>query len=63
VDSEAEEVCKLVGEASGNFDMEYIEVTTNSPMGMALMKSRVGEVIRVDSRRGERRYEIIQIVV
>jgi transcription elongation factor GreA len=63
VESEAEEVCKLVGEASGNFDMDYIEVTTNSPMGMALMKSRVGEVIRVDSRRGERRYEIIQIVV
>ncbi len=63
VESAAEELCKLVGESSGNFDMEYIEVTTASPMGMALMKSRVGEVIRVDSRSGERRYEIVEIVV
>jgi len=63
VESDAEELCKLVGEASGDFNDDFIEVTTNSPMGMALMKSRVGEVIRVDSRRGERRYEIVAIVM
>jgi transcription elongation factor GreA len=62
VDSENEELYKLVGETTGNFDLEYIEVTPNSPMGMALMKSRVGEVVRVDSRRGEKRFEIVEIL-
>ena len=61
VESEAEELYKLVGESTGNFDAEYVEVTTQSPMGMALMKARKGEVIRVDLRRGERRFEIIAI--
>jgi transcription elongation factor GreA len=63
IESEAEELYKLVGEATDNFDAEYIEVTTQSPMGMALMKARKGEVIRVDLRRGERRFEIVEIVV
>lgn len=63
IESEAEELYKLVGEATDNFDVEYIEVTTQSPMGMALMKARKGEVIRVDLRRGERRFEIIEIVM
>jgi transcription elongation factor GreA len=61
VNSNAEEMYKLVGETSGNFDADWIEVTPTSPMGEALMKARVGEVIRVDSRRGERHYEIIEI--
>lgn len=63
VDSETEEVYKLVGESTGNFEAEYVEVTTNSPMGMALMKARKGEVIRVDLRRGEKKFEIIEIVM
>ncbi len=63
IESEAEELYKLVGESTNNFDAEYIEVTTQSPMGMALMKSRIGEIIRVDLRRGERRFEIIEIVI
>ena|SRR5688572_9380921 len=63
IESEAEELYKLVGEATDNFDAEYIEVTTQSPMGMALMKARKGEVIRVDLRRGERRFEIVEIVM
>jgi transcription elongation factor GreA len=63
IESEAEELYKLVGESSGNFDAEYIEVTTASPMGMALMKARKGEVIRVDLRKGERRFEIIDIIM
>lgn len=63
VDSEAEEMYKLVGQASGDFDEEVIEVTPTSPMGQALMKARVGEVVKVDSRRGEKRFEIVEIVV
>jgi transcription elongation GreA/GreB family factor len=53
---------RLVGEASGDFGADYIEVTPNSPMGLALMKAHVGEVVRVDLRRGEKRYEIVEIV-
>ena len=63
VDSEAEEMYKLVGQASGDFDAEIIEVTPTSPMGQALMKARVGEVVKVDSRRGEKRFEIVEIVI
>ena len=48
VDSESEELYKLVGETTGNFDADYVEVTPNSPMGQALMKARVGETVRVD---------------
>jgi len=62
VESDAEELYRLVGETTGNFDMDYVEVTPDSPMGMALMKARVGEVVRVDLRRGERRFEIVEIV-
>ena len=62
VESDAEELYRLVGEATGNFDVEYIEVTPNSPMGEALLKTHVGEVIRVSLRRGERRFEIVEII-
>ncbi len=62
VDSEDEDVYRLVGEASGNFSVDYIEVTAASPMGMALLKARVGEVVRVDLPRGVKRFEIIEIM-
>lgn len=61
IESESEELYKLVGETTSDFDADYVEVTPTSPMGMALMKARLGEVIRVDLRRGERRFEIIAI--
>lgn len=63
VATEEEELVALVGTASGSFDSDYIEVTPTSPMGEALMKSRVGEVVRVDLPRGEKRFEIVEIVV
>lgn len=62
VDSEAEDLYKLVGDVTGNFDAEYIEVTPASPMGEALMKCKIGDVIRVDLRRGEKRFEIMEII-
>jgi len=61
-DSEAEDLYKLVGEATGNYDVDYIEVTPASPMGEALMKARVGEVIGVDLRRGKKHFEIVEII-
>lgn len=62
VDTEDEDLYKLVGESTGNFDAEEIEVTASSPMGEALMKARVGEVIKVDLPRGTRKFEIVEIV-
>ncbi|MCA9295241.1 MAG: transcription elongation factor GreA [Phycisphaerales bacterium] len=61
VDNDAREMYRLVGESSGRFDMEYIEVTSTSPMGLALMKARKGEVVRVNTRRGEKHYEIVEV--
>lgn len=62
VESEEEEMYRLVGEATNNFDLDYIEVTPSSPMGEALLKARVGEVIGVDLRRGKRKFKIVEIV-
>jgi len=57
-----EDLYRLVGESSGSFDFEVIEVTTGSPMGEALMKARVGETVRVDLPKGTKRYTIVEIV-
>ena len=50
-------------ESSGNFnfDAEEIEVTTGSPMGEALMKTRVGDTVKVALPRGTRRFEVVEI--
>lgn len=60
--NDAEDLYKLVGEASGKFDSDEIEVTVGSPMGEALLKARVGEVIKVDLPRGTKRFEVMAIV-
>ncbi len=69
VRSGEEALYRLVGEGSGAVggvgggggDADYIEVTPNSPMGLALMKAEVGSTIRVDLPRGEKRFEIVEI--
>lgn len=60
-DDDSEDLYRLVGEASGNFDADEIEVTASSPMGEALMKSRVGETVKVDLPRGTKRFEVVAI--
>jgi transcription elongation factor GreA len=62
VDTGEEDVYRLVGEASGSVSMDYVEVTTNSPMGESLMKARVGEVVRVDAPRRVMRFEVVEIL-
>ncbi len=62
VESGDEDLYRLVGQTTSAFNADYVEVTPNSPMGLALMKAHVGEVVRVDLRRGPRRYEIVEIV-
>lgn len=59
LDDDDVDMYKLVGEASGVAD--YVEVTANSPMGEAMMKARVGDVIRVSAPRGTKRFEILEI--
>ena len=59
---ESDDLYKIVGEASGSFDSDEIEVTAASPMGEALMKARVGEVVKVDLPRGTKRFKILEIL-
>ena len=53
---------RLVGELSGNAMTEHVEVSVNSPMGQSLLKSRIGETVRVDAPKGVRQFEIVEIL-
>ena len=48
IKSGAEEIYRLVGEATGEFEADIIEVTPNSPMGLALMTTH--GISRIHSR-------------
>lgn len=56
------ETYRLVGEMTDNDTGDVIEVTASSPFGEALMKSRVGETVRVNAPRGVKRFEIVEIL-
>lgn len=56
------ELFKLVGEFSGSAPDDLTEVTATSPMGEALMKARVGEVISVRTPRGTKKFRILEIM-
>ena len=62
LEDDEEEKYRLVGNPTGDFTLDHIEVTPTSPMGISLMKARIGETIRVDLPKGSRRYEILSIV-
>ena len=57
-----EDLYKLVGESTGRFDLDYLEVTPNSPLGEALFKSRIGETVGVVLPAGRTQFEILAIV-
>ncbi|MCE9618790.1 MAG: transcription elongation factor GreA [Planctomycetes bacterium] len=61
VQNSREEKYRLVGQISDDSSDDFIEVTGSSPIGVALMKARVGETVRVDLPRGERRFLIVKI--
>ena len=61
-DDDSDDLYKLVGEASGRFDGDEIEVTAASPMGESLMKACVGNFIKVDLPRGTKRFEVVEIL-
>jgi len=56
------ELFKLVGEASGAVADDVTEVTATSPMGEALMKARVGEVVAVRTPRGVKKFRVVEIL-
>lgn len=56
-----EDLFRLVGEASGDLSLDYVEVTVTSPMGEALMKASVGETISVRAPRGVKKFLIVEI--
>jgi transcription elongation factor GreA len=51
----------LVGESTGRFDLDYMEVTTNSELGMAIFKARVGDTVGVNLPAGRTEFEILSI--
>ena len=59
--TEQEGLYMLVGESSGSFDLDYMEVTTNSELGMSILKARVGEVVGVNLPAGRTEFEIVSI--
>ncbi len=61
VDSGNEHLYRLVGEASDDPAAEYVEVTPNSPMGLSLLKARIGDTVKVDLPRGEKRFQVVEI--
>lgn len=57
------ELFKLVGEASGEMVDDLTEVTATSPMGEALMKARVGDVVTWRNPRGlMKKFRILEIL-
>lgn len=62
VDSGDEDLYKIVGTATNDFSLDYVEVTSTSPLGEALMKARVGDVIRVDLPKGPTQFEILELI-
>ncbi|HYE62279.1 MAG TPA: GreA/GreB family elongation factor [Phycisphaerales bacterium] len=56
------ETIKLVGDFSGTENDEYDEVTATSPMGEALLKTRVGDIVRYNAPRGVKMYKVVEIL-
>ena len=59
--TEKEDSYMLVGETTGRFDLDYMEVTPNSELGKAMLKARVGETIGVDLPNGRTQFEVVAI--
>ncbi len=62
VETDDEDEFRLVGESSGDPFVDYVEVTVSSPMGQAMLKAQVGETIRVDTPRGVKRFEVLELL-
>ena len=62
-DDESETLVKIVGEAGpADPNSDVTNVSVNSPMGDALLKAHVGDVIKVKAPRGTMEFKILEIV-
>lgn len=61
LDDNSESLIKLVGEAGPAID-GVMQVSISSPMGDSLMKTRVGDVVRVRAPRGTMEFKVLEIV-
>lgn len=60
-----EQIFRLVGElgkSSLDPNSDIMEVSANSPLGEALIRSAVGSTVKVNAPRGEMRYEILELL-
>ena len=63
LDDDSETLVRLVGEAQPpSADSEVTDVSATSPMGDALMKARVGDVVKVKAPRGTMEFKILEIL-
>lgn len=53
---------KLVGESSGSPSADLVEVTATSPMGEALLKAKLNDVVRVNAPRGLKMFRVVEIL-
>jgi transcription elongation factor GreA len=56
------ETIKLVGDFSGTESDDYDEVTATSPMGEALLKTRVGDIVRYNAPRGVKMFKVVELL-
>lgn len=60
---DSEMLVRLVGEATPpDPDSDVENVSASSPMGEALMKSRVGDTVRVKAPRGTLEFKVVEIL-
>ena len=63
LDDDSETLVRLVGEANKPAPgSDVTDVSANSPMGEALMKSRVGDTVKVKAPRGTMEFKILEIL-
>ena len=63
LDDDSETLVRLVGEASKPAPgSDVTDVSANSPMGEALMKSRVGDTVKVKAPRGTMEFKVLEIL-
>jgi transcription elongation factor GreA len=63
LDDDSEQLVMIVGEAQApKADSDVLPVSANSPMGEALIKSKVGDTVKVKAPRGTMEFKILEIV-
>jgi transcription elongation factor GreA len=60
---ETEQLVRLVGEAiPPSADSDVLPVSATSPLGEALMKSRIGETVKIRAPKGSMEFKILEIL-